>query len=316
MVTATGSYSATAPLSSGAWIMQMVAFRASSSGGPVLQSIAVTPLNPSIVVGGQQQFTATGTYSDGSHHGPDNSATWTSSILSVATINTTGLATGIAAGSTTIQAAVGLINGSTSLTVTAGFSVSPRAAVVTFTQTQQFTATSGFGSVTWSVDGVVGGSPTSGTVTANGLYTPPSSVGTHTVTATASQQPPANATVYVSNYPGTFTYHNDNLRTGQNNNETVLTTANVNQAQFGKLFSYSLDGIAFASPLYVASVNIPGKGFHNVVYIATEHDSVYAFDADGFSTTPLWHVSFLGSESQPFRVATPESVAISLWKLE
>ena len=295
MVTATGSYSATAPLSSGAWIMQMVAFRASSSGGPVLQSIAVTPLNPSIVVGGQQQFTATGTYSDGSHQDLTNSATWTSSILSVATINTTGLATGIAAGSTTIQAAVGLINGSTSLTVTAGFSVSPRAAVVTFTQTQQFTATSGFGSVTWSVDGVVGGSPTSGTVTANGLYTPPSSVGTHTVTATASQQPPANATVYVSNYPGTFTYHNDNLRTGQNNNETVLTTANVNQAQFGKLFSYSLDGIAFASPLYVSSVNIPGKGFHNVVYVATEHDSVYAFDADGLSTTPLWHVSFLGS---------------------
>ena len=261
----------------------------------MLQSIAVTPLNPSIVVGGQQQFTATGTYSDGSHQDLTNSATWTSSILSVATINTTGLATGIAAGSTTIQAAVGLINGSTSLTVTAGFSVSPRVAVVTFTQTQQFTATSGFGSVTWSVDGVVGGSPTLGTITTNGLYTPPSTVGTHTVTATANQQPPANATVYVSNYPGTFTYHNDNLRTGQNNNETVLTTANVNQTQFGKLFSYSLDGIAFASPLYVASVSIPGNGFHNVVYVATEHDSVYAFDADGLSTTALWHVSFLGS---------------------
>ena len=49
------------------------------------------------------------------------------------------------------------------------------------------------------------------------------------MTATTNQQPPANATVYVSNYPGTFTYHNDNLRTGQNNNETVLTPANVNQ---------------------------------------------------------------------------------------
>ncbi len=295
-VVTTGSYSATAPLSSaGAWIMQMVAFRASASGGPVLMSIAVTPINPVMTVGAPQQFTATGTYSDGSHQDLTNSAAWTSSIPSVATISSTGLATGITPGATTIQAAVGLINGSSSLTVTAGFSVSPRAAVVTFTQTQQFTATAGFGTVTWSVDGVVGGSPASGTITTNGLYTPPSSAGTHTVTATASQQPPANATVYVSNYPGTFTYHNDNLRTGQNNNETVLTTANVNQAQFGKLFSYPLDGIAFASPLYVASVSIPGNGFHNVVYVATEHDSVYAFDADGLNTTPLWHVSFLGS---------------------
>ena len=295
-VTTTGSYTATAPLSSaGAWIMQMVAFRANAAGGPVLASIAVTPINPVISVGAPQQFTATGTYSDGSHQDLTNSANWTSSIPSVATISNTGLATGVAPGSTTIQAAVGLINGSTSLTVTAGFSVSPRAAVVTLTQTQQFTATSGFGSVTWLVDGVVGGSPSSGTITTNGLYTPPSSVGTHTVTATANQQPPANATVYVSNYPGTFTYHNDNLRTGQNNNETVLTAANVNEAQFGKLFSYSLDGIAFASPLYVASVSIPGKGFHNVVYVATEHDSVYAFDADGLSPTPLWHVNFLGS---------------------
>ena len=99
--------------------------------------------------------------------------------------------------------------------------------------------------------------------------------------------------MYVTNYPGTFTHHNDNFRTGQNLNETVLTPANVNSSTFGKLFSYPLDGIAFASPLYVANVNIPGQGFHNVVYVATEHDSVYAFDADGLSSTPLWHVSFI-----------------------
>jgi hypothetical protein len=103
----------------------------------------------------------------------------------------------------------------------------------------------------------------------------------------------------VTNYPGTFTFHNDNLRSGLNSGETVLTPANVNQAQFGKLFSYPLDGLAFASPLYVANANIPNQGFHNVVYVATEHDTVYAFDADGLTANPLWQKSFLGQGVTP-----------------
>ena len=96
----------------------------------------------------------------------------------------------------------------------------------------------------------------------------------------------------VSNDQGVFTYHNDNLRTGQDLNETVLSPANVRSASFGKRFSYPLDGLALASPLYVQNVNIPGQGLHNVVIAATEHDSVYAFDADGRSSAPLWHDNF------------------------
>jgi len=107
-----------------------------------------------------------------------------------------------------------------------------------------------------------------------------------------SSTPGSNPPLATS-YTGTFTYHNHNARTGENLNETVLTWANVNQAQFGKKFSYPLDGIAYASPLYVANVLIPGQGGHNVVYVATEHDSVYAFDADGLIPTPLWKVSFI-----------------------
>ena len=187
-----------------------------------------------------------------------------------------------------------------------GVSISPRVAALTFTRNQQFTASSG--SVTWSVDGVVGGATASGTISPTGLYVPPSSVGTHTVTATTLDQSLWGIRqCYVTGYPGTFTHHNDNLRTGQNLNETVLTPLNVSPATFGKLFSYPLDGIAFSSPLYVANVSIPGQGFHNLVFVATEHDSVYAFDADGLVSTPIWHVSFINPAAGVTTVPSPET---------
>jgi outer membrane protein assembly factor BamB len=88
-----------------------------------------------------------------------------------------------------------------------------------------------------------------------------------------------------------LTYQYNNARTGANLSETVLTPANVNAAQFGKLLSYPVDGYIYGQPLYLAAVDIPESGAHNVVYVATEHDSVYAFDADNYA--PLWRVSFI-----------------------
>src|ERR1700737_494220 len=92
------------------------------------------------------------------------------------------------------------------------------------------------------------------------------------------------------------TYHNDVARTGLNSSETVLNPANVNSSGFGFLFSQSVDGVVVGQPLYLSNILIPGLGVHNVVYVATLHDSVYAFDADsksGSDAAPLWHVTFI-----------------------
>ena len=94
-----------------------------------------------------------------------------------------------------------------------------------------------------------------------------------------------------------LTQHYDNARTGQNTTEKILTPANVNPVQFGMLFTHSVDGQESAQPLYVPDVFIPKlNATHNVVYAATMHNSVYAFDADnnlGTNASPLWQVSFL-----------------------
>src|ERR1700690_761023 len=89
------------------------------------------------------------------------------------------------------------------------------------------------------------------------------------------------------------TYHNDNSRTGQFVQETVLTPLNVKSTKFGKLFSVAVDGWVYAQPLYLSNVSIAG-GTHNVLYVATEHDSLYAIDAD--SGAIYWQKSFIPSD--------------------
>ena len=111
------------------------------------------------------------------------------------------------------------------------------------------------------------------------------SVTSNAATLTVNAAPPATTDV--------LTYHNDIARTGQNLTETTLTTSNVNSSTFGKIGFYSVDGLVDAEPLYASSVAIPNNGTHNVLIVPTEHESVYAFDAD--SGTTLWHVSMLQS---------------------
>src|SRR5713226_4422461 len=183
-------------------------------------------------------------------------------------------------------------------------SLSPHLSAVTTSQPQSFTATlaGGTGTVLWFVDDVQNGNPSVGTIASTGdttaVYSPSGSTtpGRHSVTAGVSggALSPAVAVV-VTDLAGVFTHHNDNSRTGQNTKEYALTPATVSAATFGKLFSCTLDspGYVYAEPLYVANLTMSDGKKHNVVFVATESNWVYAFDADSNSCQQLWKTSML-----------------------
>ncbi len=114
--------------------------------------------------------------------------------------------------------------------------------------------------------------------------------------------PPAMAQVNVT------TQHNDNSRTGQNVQETILAPSNVTQAQFGKLFSVEVDGAVYAQPLYLSNVRINGAS-HNVIYVATEHNVLYAMDADNGMI--LWSVTLSPAGAVPLNWSTDFSAAVA-----
>jgi hypothetical protein len=181
--------------------------------------------------------------------------------------------------------------------VTNTMTLTPRTAALTVAALQQFTAVvPGGGAAVWSVDGITSGNATVGTINATGLYTAGTAVGTHSVTvvsATDSTQT-ASATVAITDLSGVYTYHNDLARDGTNVHEFALTTGNVNAANFGKLAACTVDGAIYGQPLWVANTTVGGAK-HNVVYVATQHDSLYAFDADASPCVKLWSVSLIDS---------------------
>ena len=112
------------------------------------------------------------------------------------------------------------------------------------------------------------------------------------------------------------TWHYDNARTGVNPNETILNLTNVNPNMFGKLFDMAADGAVIGQSLYLPNVSIQGKGKHNVVYAATMHDSVYAFDADGntgANASPLWQVSLLPPGATPVPISVQGCSNVTAW---
>lgn len=219
--TATTKYTATAFGATSGVSVQAAA--TVTVGAKAITSMAVTASSTDFRLGASQQFTATATYNDNSTADVTATAAWTVANLAVATVDSSGLVTSVASGSTTVAASLNGITGSAPFTVAIA----------------------------------------SGT----GVNVP--------------------------------TWHFDTYRSGLNSNELSLSTTNVSSQTFGKLFSYIVNGYAYAQPLLVSGVTINGS-VHNVLYVATETDDVYAFDADNFgSGAPLWHVSLLQSGETP-----------------
>jgi fibronectin type 3 domain-containing protein len=175
-------------------------------------------------------------------------------------------------------------------------SISPKRGGLTLNQSLNLTATVtndiGSAGVTWTSS--AGSFTTHSTTTAT--FAAPATAGTVTLTATSITDgtKSASAAIGVTDLAGVTTYHNDLSRDGSNIQEFALTTSNVSTATFGKLFSCSADAAIYAQPLWVANLTING-GTHNVVFAATVHNSVYAFDADTSPCLTLWNRSLLGS---------------------
>jgi hypothetical protein len=276
-------------------------------------TVTVTPNSAQPFQGGSVQFHAA------VQNASNSAVTWqvkqvTGGNPTVGTIDSNGLYTApgtVPSPSTVTVTAVLQMDssktGSASVTiqalssVTGQLVVSPAFSSVTTSQALQFNIlTPGISNaeVTWTADG--------GTISASGNYTPPNAPGAYTIEASLPNAM-GFATVEVTNFPGMLTWRNDNSRSGVNSQELALSPGPgpgvVNSATFGKLFSCPIDGYAYAQPLYVPNLVIPGDGTHNVVFVATEKDTVFAFDADANPCQQLWKTSLIPAGLQP--IATP-----------
>ncbi|HTB64661.1 MAG TPA: hypothetical protein VK727_00435 [Steroidobacteraceae bacterium] len=273
------------------------------AGTPAAVTVAVVAMTPaataslmaspsSVATGG----TSTLTWSSTNAASCTASGAWNGAQATSGT-----LGTGALSASTTyslVCSGPGGTSSTVSATVTVGYggavTVAPRSAAITQSQSLQLTIAPAGASVTWTVDGIAGGNGTVGTVNPSGLYAPGTLAGSHAVLATNAfnSTQSAGATVAVTDLPGVYTAHNDVSRDGANNAEYALTPATVNTAGFGKLFACAADGAIYGQPLWVANVTVNGV-HHNVVFVATAHDGLFAFDADASPCVTLWSANLI-----------------------
>jgi len=286
-------------------------------------SVTVSPTTASVRAGGStQQFTAT--VSNDRHH---RGVRWTLSGVgctgsACGTLSATSSASGTPITYTTppnapnpatvtltaTSVSNNLKKAAASITVTSNtapsVTISPKRGGLTVTQSLPVTATVlndiGSAGVTWSASGSACSGTSCGTFTnvtpTSATYFAPSAGGIYSITATSVADVTKNASnsIGVTDLSGVLTFHNNVSRDGTNTHEFALTTANVNKSNFGKLFSCQADGAIYAQPLWIPNLTVVGTP-HNVIVVATQHESLYAFDADASPCTTLWHVSLIDS---------------------
>ena len=191
------------------------------------------------------------------------------------------------------------------LTATVGaisVSISPKRGAIAISQSLAITATLqndvNKKGVAWSASSSSCSGSTCGTFTnvtaSSATYVAPTVAGIYSIIATsvADVTKSSSNTIGVTDLSGVLTYHNNVSRDGANTHEFALTTSNVTRAIFGKLFSCQTDGAIYAQPLWVPQLTVSGAR-HNVILVATQHESLYAFDADASPCVTLWHVSLI-----------------------
>jgi hypothetical protein len=270
-------------------------------GIPKLLCITIDAPAVCLKEGATKSLTATGHLSNGVLQDLTKSVTWDSSDSKVAEIAADGTVKAVGRGRA--QITVGSGNQGTSITVFVGvpelvaLAIAPANVSIGQGQVVRYRATGTFSdgssrdltsSATWTSS-----LPDAASVSAEGVAAAGKVVTVSTTVIRASSGAISTAafltvTPDASGFAGVTTYHNDVMRTGENRNEKVLSPSNVNPSSFGELFTVPVDGNMYAQPLYVPHLTIPGKGVHDVVFAATENNSVYAIDAENPKGEVLW----------------------------
>jgi hypothetical protein len=288
------------------------------------QTVTVAPTTANVQVpGGTQKFTATVTTTRHNHKvgwslsgsGCNGSTCGTLSATSSASgvpITYTAPSTVPSPATVTLTATLSS-NSSRKASATITFtgtvgaisvSISPKRGGLALAQALPLTATlqndTAHKGVTWSASGSSCSASACGTftnvTTTSATYVAPTTAGSYSITATsvANVTKSASMSLGVTDLSGVLTYHNNLSRDGTNTHEFALSTSSITTATFGKLFSCQTDGAIYAQPLWIPQLSVAGVP-HNVIVVATQHESLYAFDADASPCVTLWHVSLIDS---------------------
>jgi Bacterial Ig-like domain (group 2) len=259
-----------------------------------LEAINISPSSSSMPKGSRKKFTAIAHYRDGSQAELVSEVTWTSSNPAVAPIDAEGIATAANEGTSTLQATFQHAGATTTVLVVpvspVAIAISPADPASGVNGNSQFKVLASRSDdrvedvtdqMNWTAsNSVVAKIAASGL--AHGQAQGGSTIGADLMTSPGEIQTATHLTAVstTSSLAGTYSYRYDNTGTGQNRFETLLTGRNVNAAAFGKLFPAPVDRYVYAQPLFVRDVAVVGQSTHNVVYVATENDTIFAIDAD------------------------------------